>query len=74
MEGFPSLGCHTGMRAKLWAELPQTMLCFSGTHEWAISRANTGAHFFLLFFLWQSPLPQHIRPNDWIGGVLFAGH
>lgn len=64
MEGFASLGCPTRLRAKLWAEVPQTLAVLSrGAHQQAISRANKGADSCLLFFLWQCPLPQHIRPN-----------
>lgn len=66
VEGFASLGCLTRLRADLWTEVPQTMAVLSqGAPQRAISRANKGADSCPLFFLWQCPLPQHIRPNGW---------
>lgn len=81
VEGFALLGCHTGPRAKPWAEVPQTTAVLSRGTSSELSPMLTKALAPSFFSSsGHTPYLKHIRPNGWssalswlLGGSC-AGH
>lgn len=80
-EGFALLGCHTGPRAKPWAEVPQTTAALSwGTSSELLPMLTKALAPSFFSSSGRAPYLKHIRPNGWssafywlLGGS-YAGH